>query len=292
MDYPGIVLEHHCNIILETEEEQAYYDRVTEDWALPVIVTTAVQFLNTLFAGKAGNIRRMYSLCNSVIIMDEVQSLPVRTIQLFNMAVNFLTEFANTTMVLCTATQPLLDRIPVNRLRPTNDMAGHVDFTPGAMRNGTRDNWKAIYTKPISMGTRCHQAACYIVQDSPFTMLADTPTNYEADEPYTRYIASLPVVFDKTIVPQGEIGKYIVTARKKGNDWYVGGQSNWDERTLTLKFDFLADGDYEAIVLKDGINANHDAEDYKIEKSVINQKSEMKIHLASGGGFVIKVIKK
>lgn len=171
-------------------------------------------------------------------------------------------------------------------------MAGQVDFTPGAMRNGTRDNWKAIYTKPISMGTRCHQAACYIVQDSPFTMLADTPTNYEADEPYTRYIVSLPVVFDKTIVPQGEIGKYIVTARKKGNDWYVGGQSNWDERTLTLKFDFLADGDYEAIVLKDGINANHDAEDYKIEKSVINQKSEMKIHLASGGGFVIKVIKK
>ena len=78
-------------------------------------------------------------------------------------------------------------------------MAGQVDFTPGAMRNGTRDNWKAIYTKPISMGTRCHQAACYIVQDSPFTMLADTPTNYEADEPYTQYIASLPVVFDKTI---------------------------------------------------------------------------------------------
>lgn len=171
-------------------------------------------------------------------------------------------------------------------------MAGQVDFTPGAMRNGTRDNWKAIYTKPISMGTRCHQAACYIVQDSPFTMLADTPTNYKADEPYTRYIASLPVVFDKTIVPQGEIGKYIVTARKKGNDWYVGGQSNWDERTLTLKFDFLADGDYEAIVLKDGINANHDAEDYKIEKYDIHQNSEMKIHLASGGGFVIKVIKK
>ena len=123
-------------------------------------------------------------------------------------------------------------------------------------------------------------------------MLADTPTNYEADEPYTRYIASLPVVFDKTIVPQGEIGKYIVTARKKGNDWYVGGQSNWDERTLTLKFDFLTDGDYEAIVLKDGINANHDAEDYKIEKYDIQQNSEMKIHLASGSGFVIKVIKK
>lgn len=134
LDYPGIVLEHHCNIILETEEEQAHYDRVTEDWSLPVIVTTAVQFLNTLFAGKTGNIRRMHSLCNSVIIMDEVQSLPVRTIQLFNMAVNFLTEFADTTMVLCTATQPLLDRIPVNRLRPPKDMTGYVDFYQEAFR--------------------------------------------------------------------------------------------------------------------------------------------------------------
>ncbi len=109
------------------------------------------------------------------------------------------------------------------------------------------------------MGTRCHQAACYIVQDSPYTMLADTPPNYEADEPYTRYIASLPVVFDKTIVPQGEIGTYIVTARKKGNDWYVGGQSIWDERTLTLKFDFLPNRDYEAIVQKDCINYNQDS---------------------------------
>ncbi len=171
-------------------------------------------------------------------------------------------------------------------------MAGQVDFTPGAMRNGTKEDWRAIYTKPISMGTRCHQAACYVVQDSPFTMLADSPTNYEADEPYTQYIASLPVVFDKTIVPQGEMGKYIVTARKKGNDWYLGGQTNWDARTLSLKFDFLGEGDYEAQILKDGINANHDAEDYRIEKATLNKDSKMDMSLASGGGFVIKLIKK
>ncbi len=171
-------------------------------------------------------------------------------------------------------------------------MAGQVDFTPGAMRNGTKEDWRAIYTKPISMGTRCHQAACYVVQDSPFTMLADSPTSYEADEPYTKYIASLPVIFEKAIVPQGEIGKYIVTARKKGNDWYMGGQTNWDERTLTLNFDFLGEGNYEAIVLQDGINANHDAEDYVIKSQIINNKSQMTVHLASGGGFVIKLIKK
>ena len=172
-------------------------------------------------------------------------------------------------------------------------MAGQVDFTPGAMRNGTKEDWRAIYTKPISMGTRCHQAACYVVQDSPFTMLADSPTSYEADESYTQYIAQLPVVFEKTQVVQGEIGKYIVTAREKDGNWYVGAQTNWDERDIQLSLDFLpADAAYKAIILQDGINANHDAEDYKIEKSDIHQNSEMKIHLASGGGFVIKIIKK
>lgn len=171
-------------------------------------------------------------------------------------------------------------------------MAGQVDFTPGAMRNGTKEDWRAVYTKPISMGTRCHQAACYVVQDSPFTMLADSPTNYEADEPYIRYISSLPVVFDKTLVLQGEMGKFIVTARQKGNDWYIGGQTNWDERDVNLHFDFLSDGEYEAQLLEDGINANHDAEDYSIKSQVINSKSQMNIHLASGGGFVIKLVKK
>ena len=171
-------------------------------------------------------------------------------------------------------------------------MAGQVDFTPGAMRNGTKEDWRAIYTKPISMGTRCHQAACYVVQDSPFTMLADSPTNYEADDIYTKYIASLPVTFEKAIVLQGEMGKYIVTARKKGNDWYMGGQTNWDKRTLNINFDFLDDGNYEAQILQDGINANHDAEDYVIRSQIINKKSQMSVHLASGGGFVIKIIKK
>lgn len=170
-------------------------------------------------------------------------------------------------------------------------MAGQVDFTPGAMRNGTRADWRAVYNKPISMGTRCHQAACYVVQDSPFTMLADSPTNYEADEKYTNFIASLPVVYDKTVIPQGEMGKYIVTARQKDSNWYVGAQTNWNERDLCLDFSFLEAGKtYKAEMLKDGINANHDAEDYKIETiSNITKDTKLNVHLASGGGMVIKV---
>ena len=172
-------------------------------------------------------------------------------------------------------------------------MAGQVDFTPGAMRNGTKEDWRAIYTKPISMGTRCHQAACYVVQDSPFTMLADSPTSYEADESYTQYIAQLPVVFEKTQVVQGEIGKYIVNAREKDGNRYVGAQTNWDERDIQLSLDFLpADAAYKAIILQDGINANHDAEDYRITSQEVSKNTELHLHLASGGGFVIKLIKK
>ena len=116
------VLEHHCNIVFENENEQLEYERLTEDWSSPIIVTTAVQFLNTLFTSKIANIRRFQSLSDSVIIMDEVQALPVFTLGLFNLAVNFMTEFLNTTMVLCTATQPLLDQLPENALLPPVEM--------------------------------------------------------------------------------------------------------------------------------------------------------------------------
>lgn len=101
-----IVLEHHCSVINESDEDQKKYDILTQNWSKPMIVTTMVQLLNTLFQGKIGSIRRMHSLADSVIIIDEIQAIPVRTIGLFNLAVNFLTEFCNTTVVLCSATQP------------------------------------------------------------------------------------------------------------------------------------------------------------------------------------------
>ena len=172
-------------------------------------------------------------------------------------------------------------------------MAGRVDFTPGAMRNGTKDNWKAIYTAPVSMGTRCHQLACYVVHDSPFTMLCDAPTNYEREQECVDMIASLPTVFDHTIIPQGEMGKYIVTAREKAGNWYVGGQTNWDSRTIKLKLDFLEKGKtYRATIFRDGVNANHNAEDYKREEMDVDSATTLDIKLASGGGFVMKIVKK
>ena len=107
-------------------------------------------------------------------------------------------------------------------------MAGPVDYTPGAMRNATKADWRAMYSTPASMGTRCHQLAAYIVHDSPFTMLCDAPTNYLNEQECVDFITSLPVETDSTFIASGELGKYIVTVRKKDVNWYVGGMTNWD----------------------------------------------------------------
>ena len=116
------VLEHHSNVMHEDPKQQGEYDRLTENWDAPVIVTTLVQMLNTLFSSKTASVRRMHSLCHSVLIFDEVQTLPIRLVHLFNLAVNFLTEFCGATVVLCSATQPLLDQVEENRLLPPEDM--------------------------------------------------------------------------------------------------------------------------------------------------------------------------
>ena len=119
-----VVLEHHCNIFYEDENKELIYKKLTESWDSPIIVTTAVQMLNTLFSGKKSCIRRMYNLCNSVIIFDEVQAFPVKGTELFNLAVNFLTVFCNTTVVLCSATQPSLASLKENNLSDCIEMAG------------------------------------------------------------------------------------------------------------------------------------------------------------------------
>ena len=169
-------------------------------------------------------------------------------------------------------------------------MAGPVDYTPGAMRNATKADWRAMYYTPASMGTRCHQLAAYIVHDSPFTMLCDAPTNYLNEQECVDFIASLPVEVDSTFIASGELGKYIVTVRKKDVNWYIGGMTNWDERDVQLDFSFLPEGmSYTAVLFKDGVNANRQAEDYRKETIRIDKDSRLTLHLASGGGFAMKL---
>lgn len=111
-DQEGMILEHHSNVQMDKsgdDEECCRHELLTQRWTSGIVMTTMVQFLETLFSGGTQRGRKLHQLANSVIIFDEIQSIPLNCIHLFNAAVNFLAGYCNTTVVLCTATQPRLD---------------------------------------------------------------------------------------------------------------------------------------------------------------------------------------
>jgi len=109
-----VVLEHHSN--LTPDEETRRQGLLSENWDAPIVFTTQVQFLETLFGYGTRGARRMHQLANSVIIFDEIQTIPVRCVHMFNIAIRFLVHTCGATVVLCTATQPLLDKVdPIQR---------------------------------------------------------------------------------------------------------------------------------------------------------------------------------
>lgn len=168
-------------------------------------------------------------------------------------------------------------------------MAGPADYTPGAMSNAAKGVFRPIEQQPMSMGTRVHQLASYIVFESPLQMLSDTPIAYQENEECTRFIVSIPTVFDEIVPLKSEIGEYIAVARKRGDEWFVGALTNWTGRSLDIDFSFLPPGEYLAEIFVDGVNADRDATDYKRMKMNVSSQSQVEFNLASGGGLAMRL---
>lgn len=135
---PDMILEHHSNVVQpEQENEREEWEMMTEAWRSPVIVTTLVQLLNTMFLGKTSNIRRFHSLCNSVLVIDEVQTVPNNLLTLFNLTLNFLSEICGTTIVLCSATQPCLEKADHPLIAEIEDMVPYDEELWGAFHRTT-----------------------------------------------------------------------------------------------------------------------------------------------------------
>ncbi|TMI94496.1 MAG: glycoside hydrolase family 97 protein [Bacteroidetes bacterium] len=168
-------------------------------------------------------------------------------------------------------------------------IAGPMDYTPGAMRNATKQSFRPIYSQPMSQGTRCHQLAMYIMYEAPFEMLSDNPTVYMREQESVNFIASIPTTVDETVALDGKVGEYALMARRKAREWYVGGMSNWNARDVTIDLSFLKDGNYEAEIFKDGINADRDATDYKKEVIKVSSKEKLNVYLSNGGGWAARI---
>lgn len=162
--------------------------------------------------------------------------------------------------------------------------AGPVDYTQGAMRNYNYRWYKPCYVDPVSQGTRCHQLGMYVIFESPFNMLCDSPQHYEQEKECTEFIARIPTVWDETVALDGKVGDYIVMARRSGDAWYVGGLAGHDARTVTIDLDFLGEGDWKVELFKDGVNATRHAEDYKKMEGPADDKT-LTVEMAPGGGF-------
>jgi Glycoside hydrolase 97/Glycosyl hydrolase family 9/Glycosyl-hydrolase 97 N-terminal/Glycosyl-hydrolase 97 C-terminal, oligomerisation/Cellulase N-terminal ig-like domain len=168
-------------------------------------------------------------------------------------------------------------------------LAGPLDYTPGAMKNYNKANFRSIFGEPMSAGTRCHQLAMYVVYEAPFSMLSDNPTNYKREPESVAFMAGVPTVFDETRALDGEVGHFVAIARRKGADWWVGAMTDWSARDLTLDLSFLPAGSYRAEIIRDGINADRDGTDFKLETVIVSKDSKLTIHLAPGGGWVAKI---
>jgi alpha-glucosidase len=170
-------------------------------------------------------------------------------------------------------------------------VAGPMDYTPGAMTSANRQSFRDVFESPMSMGTRCHQLAMYIVYESQLQMLADSPTKYYKENESADFISRIPVTWDETHVLAAKVSDYIFTARRKGDIWFAGAMTDWDARELTMDCSFLPAGRYRAEIMQDGVNAARNGNDYKKVFVEITPDSKLNIKLAPGGGWAT-IIKK
>ena len=171
----------------------------------------------------------------------------------------------------------------------TRMFLGPMDFTPGAMLNASMRAFRPVFERPMSLGTRCHQLAMYVVFESPLQMLSDSPSNYLREPEAMEFLGPVPSVWDDTKVLDGKIAEYVAVARRSGKEWYVGAMTDWTARDMELDLSFLPDGNYSMQSFEDGLNAELNASDYRMKKTAVGKNTKLTIHLAPGGGWAARI---
>lgn len=182
-----------------------------------------------------------------------------------------------------------VDQVTYDVMLPfIRQVAGPIDYTPGAMRNATLENFFVCNSEPMSQGTRCRQLALYVVLDAPLSMLCDSPSSYRKESESTHFIAGVPTVWDDTVVLDGQVGEYILVARRTGTKWYIAGLTNWSARDVEIDLTALSPQGKSFELFYDGVNASRFGSDYCKETLTAPSHGKLTIHMAPGGGFVLR----
>ena len=172
-------------------------------------------------------------------------------------------------------------------LKFTRLIAGATDYHAGGFRAVPRKQYKANFIEPNVLGTRCHHLALYVVFESYLQLVSDHPQAYR-DQPGFEFIQQVPTTWDETRILRGQIGDYIVTARRKGEQWYLGAMTDWTARELEINLDFLNPGKtYQATRFSDASDADVDPNHLENSSSVVQSNESLQLKLAKGGGQAI-----
>ncbi len=169
----------------------------------------------------------------------------------------------------------------------TRGLAGSTDYHLGGFRAANPENFRAQYTRPLMLGTRCHMLAMYIVLENYLQMVCDFPEAYEG-QPGFEFIKEVPTVWDETRVVASKLNEYIIIARRKNNDWYLGGITNNTPRTVTIPFSFLKPLAYKATLYKDD-ELSDNPNNVIIEKLILSTNDSLRFNIKKGGGFVMNL---
>ena len=183
---------------------------------------------------------------------------------------------------------------------PRNDLlsfycrmsAGPMDYTPGAMLNMTKTQYRPNHAQPGSQGTRVHQMALMSLYEAPLQMLCDSPTQYLRNRECFAFMAKVPVTWDETVGLAGAMEGFVAMARRKGEVWYASAICSWEPRKIQLDTAFLGEGKWRAEIFADGINADRDATDYVRRTATVTAGDKLSLELAPGGGWTARFVRK
>lgn len=169
----------------------------------------------------------------------------------------------------------------------TRMLTGPMDYTPGGFRNVTREEFAGKQKPPMVMGTRCHNLAMFVVYLSPLQMVSDWPGAYRGEKG-ADFLKVVPASWDETRPLEGEIGDYIIMARRKGDEWFLGGMTDDTERQLNLALSFLSgEKTYQATIYQDAPVSDKKPKELEIVKKTFSNTDKLNIKMATGGGIVV-----
>jgi alpha-glucosidase len=167
----------------------------------------------------------------------------------------------------------------------TRMLAGSTDYHLGGFRAVNKENFKAQFSKPLVLGTRCHMLAMYVVLESYLGMVCDYPEAYEGQDGFD-FIRNVPTVWDETKVIDARVGEYIVIARRKNEDWFVGAITNSSARQLAIPLKFVGTGSFRAFIITDSPG---DPNRINTSTESITSTTTLTVTLSAGGGMVAHI---